>query len=146
MTSKFKRIDTLYKRNSQLDKLSKRVQQIKNLDTIFQQALPPQFATHCYLVNINENTLIVHTDNASYASLLRFQAQALCAEISKHLPQIVNSIDVRVRPKTTTNSTTKTTQTHLPESASKALEQTAESLDNEPLKAALERLAKRRNK
>jgi len=142
MTNKLERINTVYSKNNQLNRLSLRAQQLNQLNTVLQQMLPPQFQQHCYLANINENILVIHADSANYASLLRFQASTLCDAISKHLPQIVNKLDVRVRP-LSSNSPEALSKISLPNSAAKALQQTADNMEESPLKTALTKLAKR---
>jgi len=145
MTKKPEPVGTLYKKNSVLSKLSERTQRLSKLDDILQQLMPAQFASHCHLANVNEHTLVIHTDNASYASLLRFQAPSLCKAISEHLPQIVNKIEVKVKPKLHSSQKKEVPiQQSLPDDAARALEQTAEYLEDGPLKTALNRLAKRR--
>jgi len=145
MTNKLERINAIYNKNSKLNQLSQRVQRIKQLNETLKSLLPPQFSEHCYLANVNEHTLVVHTDNASYASLLRFQAPALCEALSKHLPQIVNKLDVRVRPKNNSSSNSEIKTITMTNDTAAALQQTADSLDEGPLKQALARLAQRSN-
>lgn len=144
MTKKLERINAIYQKSSQLSKLSQRVQQLNQLNAILQKVLPPQFAEHCYLANINEHTLVIHTDNASYASLIRFQASALCDAVSKHLPQVVNKLDVRVRPKNAVPQS-ELSSPSLPNTAAESLQQTADAIEDGPLKEALSRLAQRHN-
>ncbi|MDB2705336.1 DUF721 domain-containing protein [Pseudomonadota bacterium] len=141
MSNKLERINIIYSKSSQLSKLSQRVQQLEQLNVILKQVMPPQFSDHCHLANVNEHTLVIHTDNASYASLLRFQAPTLCSALSKHLPQIVNKIDVRVRPKNTSSSISKPASLVLSDDAAISLQQTAESIEEGPLKEALTRLS-----
>lgn len=142
MTNKLERVGAISSKNSQLNKLAQRVQQLKQLNDILKQVMPPQFAEHCYLANVNEHTLVIHTDNASYASLLRFQAPTLCSALSKHLPQIVNKLDVRVRPINESQVEGKASVS-LPGNAAVSLQQTADSIEEGPLKEALKRLAQR---
>jgi len=144
MTKKPERVGALYKKNTILSKLSERTQQLSKLDDVLQQVMPAQFASHCHLANINDHTLIIHTDNASYASLLRFQAISLCKAISEHLPQIVNKLEVKVKPKLQAPLAEVMSKQSLPDDAALALEQTAEHMEDGPLKTALNKLAKRR--
>jgi hypothetical protein len=143
MSNKLERISSIYNKSSQLSKLSQRAQQLEHLNSILKQVMPPQFADHCHLANVNEHTLVIHTDNASYASLLRFQAPILCSTLSKHLPQIVNKLDVRVRPKNTSSLNSKPPSLSLSDDAATSLQQTADSLEEGPLKEALKRLSQR---
>ncbi len=144
MTNKLERIDAIYTKDNRLSQLSQRVQRLKQLNETLKSLLPPQFSEHCFLANVNEHTLVIHTDNASYASLLRFQSPTLCKELSKHLPQIVNKLDVRVRPINDTSLNSEVNSITLPDNAAAALQQTADTIDEGPLKQALLRLAQRR--
>ena len=143
MSNKLEPINSIYSNSSQLSKLSQRVQQLEQLNVILKQVVPSQFADHCHLANVNEHTLVIHTDNASYASLLRFQAKVLCSALSKHLPQIVNKLDVRVRPKNTSSLNTILPSLLLSDDAAISLQQTADSIEEGPLKEALKRLSQR---
>ncbi|MDC9725049.1 MAG: DUF721 domain-containing protein [Gammaproteobacteria bacterium] len=146
MTNKLEQIRTVCTKNSQLSKLAQRTQQLSKLNYILQQAMPPQFSAHCQLANVREQTLVVHTDNASYASLLRFQANTLCAALSEYLPQPVTKLEVKVRPRYETIKSEGTSSISLPMGAADALTQTAEEMEEGPLKVALQKLAKRRKK
>jgi len=146
MSKKPEQVSTVCSNNNQLSRLSKRARYLSQLNYILQQVMPPQFSAHCQLANISEQTLIVHTDNASYASLLRFQANTLCKALSEHLTQPVTKLEVKVRPKFSPIKTEITSTISLPKDAADALEQTAETMEEGPLKAALQRLAERRVK
>lgn len=143
MTNKPERISSVCTKNSQLSKLSQRAQQLNQLNYILQQVMPPQFSAHCYLANVSEQTLIIHTDNANYASLLRFHAATLCKALSEHLPNAVSKLDVKVRPKFTLSEQTNSSAASLSDKAATSLQQTADSLEDGPLKTALNKLAKR---
>jgi hypothetical protein len=143
MVKKLERINAVCEQNSQLNKLTQRVQQLNKLNLVLQQALPIQFSSHCHLANVSAEHIIIHTDNASYASLLRFQAPALCKTLSEHLPQAVTKLEVKVRPISPLLSPSNSTELSLPAQAAESLQQTADSIENGALKTALEKLAKR---
>jgi len=143
MTNKLERVNTIYKNNSQLKQLSQRVQLLDKLNLTLQQAMPPEFAKHCRLANINENTVIIHTDNASYASLLRFQSQALCQVLSQHLPQIINKLEVKVRTEFSPVKPESSLSLSLPSETASTLQQMSEDMEEGTLKVALQKLAKR---
>tara|TARA_R110001583_G_scaffold173287_1_gene327233 strand:- start:77401 stop:77844 length:444 start_codon:yes stop_codon:yes gene_type:complete len=146
MTNKPEKVSLVCKQNSQLYKIAQRAQELNHLNFILQQVMPPQFTTHCLLANINNQTIIVHTDNASYASLLRFQATTLCKAISEHTSQNVTKLEVKVKPSFQKIQPTNAHPITLPSNAADSLSQTAESLDDGPLKTALQKLAQRSNK
>jgi hypothetical protein len=146
MTNKPEKVSLVCKQNSQLSKISQRAQKLNHLNFILQQVMPPQFSAHCMLANINNHIIIVHTDNASYASLLRFQAATLCKAISQHTPQNVTKLEVKVKPSFQTIQPSQAPPISLPSNAANALNQTASSLDDGPLKTALQKLAQRSTK
>jgi len=146
MTNKPERISAVCTKNSRLNQLSQRAQQLNQLNYILQQVMPPQFSAHCHLANIHDQTLVVHTDNATYASLLRFQANTLCKALSEHLSQDVNKLEVKVKPPVSLKQTDSSSTISLPDDAADALKQTADSMEDGALKTALEKLAKRREK
>ena len=110
MSNKPERISTICRQHDKLKQFSDRVHQLNQLNLILQNALPLQFANHCQLANVSNDTIIIHTDNAAYASLLRFQAPVLCKTLSSHLNQPVLKLEVKVRPIHNTKATT--TQRH----------------------------------
>jgi len=146
MSKQAERVSNICTNNQQLKALAKRAQQLKQLNLVFQSALPTEFEAHCRLVNVNEHTLIVHTDNAAYASLLRFQAATLCQALSAHLPQTIDKLDVKVRPLFIPTKPIKLPERLLSNTASNTLQQTADFLEQGHLKTALEKLAKRSQK
>lgn len=137
-------IADICQQNPALQHIRQHAQLLDRVNHLFQQHIPAQFSAHCKLANINNSTAIIHTDNASYSSLLRFQAPTLCRHLSEILELDITTIEVKVRPayhrfeKQSTNSLT------LPSDAADALIQTADGMDNGPLKTALNKLAKRR--
>lgn len=143
MANKLERINTVCKQNSQLAQLTQRVQRLNELNIIMQQTLPIQFAGHCHLANVTAEHIVIHTDNASLASLLRFQAPVLCKTLSEHLPQAISKLDVKVRPSSTFLSSTPSSDITLPAQAAESLLQAADSIENGALKTALEKLAQR---
>ena len=145
MSNKPERINTICQDNSQLKQLAKRSQQLTKLDYILQQIIPAKFATHCHLANINGQTVIIHIDNAAYASLLRFQADTVCKALSEHIPQTVNKLVVKVRPTYTPLSSQHLPTINLPDSAATSLQQTADIMEDGALKTALEKLIQRRH-
>lgn len=143
MTKQPQRIDSVCQHNSMLHQLSRRARLLEQLNYLLQQALPTPFAAHCRLANIHDATLFIHTDNASYASLIRFQAPVLCKTLSTELDMPIDKIDVKVRPNYVPLQRTNVNSISLPKSAAASLLQAAQTIDNEPLKIALEKLVKR---
>ncbi|RKZ95447.1 MAG: hypothetical protein DRQ40_03615 [Gammaproteobacteria bacterium] len=145
MTRQPERIDSVCQQNSSLYKLSQRARFLAELNHILQQTLPTQFSAHCRLANIKDETLIIHTDNASYASLIRFQAPVLCKTLSTELNITIRNLEVKVRPFYIPLQNSHKNTLSLPRTAAETIQHTAQSIEDGPLKTALEKLAKRCN-
>lgn len=143
MTNKPEKVSLVCKQNSQLFNIAQRAQKLNHLNFILQQVMPPQFSAHCQLANISNQTIIIHTDNASYASLLRFQASTLFKAISEHTSQNVNKLEVKVKPSFQAIQPNNPNPISLPTSAATSLSQTADSLEDGLLKTSLQKLAQR---
>ncbi|OUR74261.1 hypothetical protein A9Q92_03160 [Methylophaga sp. 42_8_T64] len=146
MARKLERINSVCEQNKRLNKLTHRVQKLNQLNIVMQQALPIQFASHCHLANVTATHIIIHTDNASYASLLRFQAPVLCKTLSEYLPHAIDKLEVKVRPKNAPLVQPTSANITLPGKAAESLQQTADSLEDGALKTALAKLAQRSSK
>jgi hypothetical protein len=144
MEKKLKSINSIYHKNSVLSKLSERAQHLSELNYLLQQTLPPQFSAHCRLANVRNKTIVIHTDKPSFATLIRFQAPALCKTLSAGFNQAFDKIEIKVKPHYLPLQSTEKNNLKISESVATTLEQTAESIDDGPLKTALEKLAKRR--
>ncbi len=145
MTKQPEQIKSICQQNAVLAKLTQHAQLIEQLNHTLHQTLPLQFSAHCSVANIRHKALIIHTDNASFASLIRFQIPTLCKLFSTKLDIVITTIEIKVRPYIDTATSTKT-RTHtaiLPKSAASTLHQTAEAIDNEALSLSLEKLATR---
>jgi|SRR5690554_2057481 len=145
MSQKPERLATVYKQNSHFKRLAARARQLDKLNTILQENLPLQFANHCHLANISGDRLIVHTDKAAFASLLRFQAPQLCKTLSEHLPEPVTRLEVKVRPLDSIQRPVHAgAYLHLSTKTAALLQSTAAEIEDGPLKAALKKLASRK--
>jgi len=136
-------LSDICQQNPALKRIRQRAQMLEQLNHRFQQLLPAQFSAHCKLANIDDTTLVIHTDNASYSSLLRFQAPTLCRTLSQELGIDITTLTVKVRPEHVPFETQSTNSLSLPETAAEGLRQTADAMDDSALKKALEKLAKR---
>ncbi|MGY8866265.1 MAG: DUF721 domain-containing protein [Methylophagaceae bacterium] len=139
-----KAINNIFKSNTALSKIAKQAQLLNRLNHTFQQSLPAQFSAHCKLANIKGDTLVIHTDNASYSSLLRFQSPLLCKILSRELETDIKILEVKVRPHFVSFKDQPSNPISLSESAATSLRQTADNMDEGPLKIALEKLAARK--
>lgn len=145
MKNRLNHIKNVYQQNDMLKRLSQHTQLLAQLNHVLQQSLPPQYSAHCRLANIKDDTLIIHTDNASLASMVRFQAPILCKTLSDQLGQSFRKIVVKVKPHHIPLNNPNTNTLSMPENAAKTIQQTAQDIEEGPLKTALEKLAKRQS-
>lgn len=143
MPKKPKHINSIFQSNAILRDLTQHAQLIEKLNHALHQLLPLQFSAHCHLANIKGQTLVIHTDNASFASLIRFQVPTLCKTFSKQLKFTIEHIDVKVRPSLSKPSQQQSSPAKLSKAAATTLKQAADSIDNAELRAALEKLTDR---
>jgi len=145
MSNKPEHVGRIYKQTSQMKWLAARAQQLNKLNIILQQTLPLQFSNHCQLANITAENIIIHTDKASYASLLRFQAPLVCKTLSAHLPEPISKLVVKVRPLQSFAEQTGHAAIHISTKTAALLTSTAAEIEDGPLKTALNKLAKRQS-
>jgi hypothetical protein len=145
MSKKPERVSSIYKQDSHMKWLATRAQQLNKLNIILQKSLPLQFSNHCHLANITADKIIIHTDKASYASLLRFQAPLVCKTLSAHLPEAVDRLEVKVRPIQALSEPNGHAAIHLSTKTAMLLNSTAADIEDGPLKTALEKLANRQS-
>ena len=145
MSNKPERVSQIYQQDSQIKWLTARAKQLNKLNLILQQVLPLQFVQHCTLANISGDTVVILTDKASYASLLRFQAPVVCKALSEHLSEPVYKLEVKVRPQQSLIEKTGHAAVHVSTKTAALLESTAAEIEDGPLKAALNKLARRQS-
>jgi hypothetical protein len=143
MKKQLQSINSVYNKNPILKRLSDRAQMLTQLNHLLQQALPAQFSAHCRLANVKNNILVIHTDNPSLASLIRFQSPMLCKSLSEQLETEFRSIEIKVKPHHVALKPEASNTTSISLSAANCLERTAENLEEGTLKTAMEKLAKR---
>jgi len=125
---------------NELIQVSRQQQQI--LETI-KKLIDPKLAPHCIAAHYSKQCLKLFTDSSVWASRLRFQSKSLVRQLqANQLP--THKIDVRVIPKSQINHAVMKKRTARKVSAQAAdnIIQTAKSIEDEELQAALERLAK----
>lgn len=145
MSKKPERVGQVYKENSHFKWLTARAQQLNKLNIILQKSLPLQFTNHCRLANIKADRAVIHTDNASYASLLRFQSAQICQALSAHLPEPLSRLEVKVKPLTDIQRSSTSTSLHVSTKTAALLNSTAADMEDGPLKTALRKLAERQS-
>ncbi|MCB2428126.1 DUF721 domain-containing protein [Methylophaga pinxianii] len=143
MSNKPLHFTTVCKSNLLLQQMSKRAQKLTQLNSILQEILPPQFAGHCQLANMKDQKIVIHTENAAIASLLRFHSATICKTFSSQLAEKIVRVDVKVKPNHPRPPSTQSNIIDMSHNNAALIEQTAAGLDDGQLKTALRRLAKR---
>lgn len=143
MSDKPKRMKQVCQQNSQFNRLFARAGQLDKLNIILQKSLPLQFVNHCQLANISGDSLVIITDKAAYASMLRFQGPQICQALSAHLPEPVGRLEVKVRPLPAVKRPPASNNMQLSTKTAALLNSTAAEIEDGPLKIALHKLALR---
>jgi len=143
MSNKPLHFATVCQTNQQLQEMAKRAQKLTQLNSILQEILPSQFAGHCQLANMKDNKIIIHTESAAIASLLRFHSATICKTFSSQLNVRIERVEARVKPNHHSQPPARSNMTDMSDSNAALIDQTAAGLDDGQLKTALHKLAKR---
>ncbi len=110
--------------------------------------LDPVLVGHVSLANIREQTLVLITDSAAWASRARYFSPLLLQKLknNSHIFGEIKKIEIQVQPAAQNRTSAPPLPRYVSDSAAECLSTTADSIENEELKAALNRLAGRRNK
>lgn len=143
MSNKPLHFTTVCQTNQHLQQMSKRAQKLTQLNSILQEILPSQFAGHCQLANMKDGKIIIHTENAAIASLLRFHSATICKTFSSQLVEKIVRVEVKVKPNYPSQRSAKSNIIDMSNNNAALIAQTAAGLDDGQLKTALHKLAKR---
>ena len=110
--------------------------------------LDPTLRDHVSLANIRSQTLVLISHSAAWASRARYFSPALLQKLknNSHIFGEIKKIEIQVQPMAIDREKTPPLPRHVSDSAADCLHATAESIDDTELKAALTRLAERKNK
>ena len=134
----------LRNKNSGFAELITEAKKLEFLNNKLLDLLPSPLAMHCRLAKINKSSLVIVVDSAIWSSRLRYSIPDLLAKLKHHshffIP--VKKIEIKVNPKF--HSMQKGTA-HKPirisSKASKCLQDTANSIENDKIKKTLLKLA-----
>ena len=85
-----------------------KAQHIASLNTLLSQHLPEALRPYYRVANLRDKTLIIHTDTATHATLLRYQLPMLTQAFHKNTMNAeINDIKVAIRPKNSSKGSTK---------------------------------------
>lgn len=79
--------------------LSQHSRQLEMLDNLVKDSLPAPLNQHCYVANLREKILVVHTDSSLWATRLRYMIPFLVLKWQQDVSMpTIEQIDVKVRP------------------------------------------------
>jgi hypothetical protein len=83
-----------------LHSLLAKVEELKKWNLLFSQELDPDLASHCEVIKIEKDCLIVFVDNSHWVTQLRFYIPELLKRLHKLEPfQQLKAICAKVKPK-----------------------------------------------
>ncbi|UCC55332.1 MAG: DUF721 domain-containing protein [Gammaproteobacteria bacterium] len=131
---------------SELSRLLGHARSLKKLDAELHDLIPPPLGDHCRILSIRDDTLVLAADSPVWAARLRFQATQLAKQLSDRRTVNLRTVRVRVRPPESRHKAPPARK-HIPISRKNfhALRQAAREITDPGLRAALLRLASRRN-
>ena len=131
--------------NSQVSRLMAGAGILAKLDMIVHERLPSPLKEHCRVLSVRDTALVLAADSPVWAARLRFHSPRLVKQLDNIKTVKLRTVQVRVRPVDKPPATVKRpSKPVLSVDNSIALEQTARGMKDPELKAALLRLAGRR--
>ena len=145
-SNKLLRINSLLGK-SEVARLLARARALKKLDAELHDLIPPPLNSHCRILSVRDNTLVLAADSPVWAARLRFQAPQLVKQLSNSQTVNWRTVRVRVRPPAGAPAS-HPARKHVPVSRKNAhtLRQAAREVTDPGLRTALLRLASRRNR
>ncbi len=112
------------------------------LERQFASVVPSGLGDAARVANYKSGKIVIHAENGAVATKLRQMSQRLCGELSRSGVEC-NVMEVKVQPRQIPYQSTGSTQKPLSAKACGTLRDTAESLPEGPLRAALATLLRR---
>ena len=143
MKSSPKKINSIINRSQHLKNLLLISRQQEQILNSIKQLLDTQLAAHCISAHYSKQCLRLYTDSSVWTSRLRFQSKSIARQLTANgLP--AHKIDVRVIPKSEKRTPANKSRSARKISGQTAqnIAQTAGSIDDANLEAALLKLAK----
>jgi hypothetical protein len=132
--------------NSAVSRLLAQARTLRELEALLERLIPPPLNEHTRVLSLRDATLVLAADSPVWAARLRFHAPRLVKQLRNHQAVRLRTVQVRVRPPDTLQAAGISPQgpRHLSPENADNLQQTARSVSDPGLKAALMRLASRR--
>ncbi len=137
------RFNSLMSNEPELRSLFNTVQTLSELQNHFARVVPPQFAQASQVLGLHNGTLNIATANGTMAAKLRQLAPELVAKLQNRGCE-VSAIRVKVQVTYATRPPVRTPR-RLTETAQQQLQELSYSLNDSPLKLALEKLSKKKS-
>lgn len=131
--------DFLIKKDKGLAKLVGEAHSMLRLDSLFQRLLPDALRGQCQVASLRDGRLLVFADQAAVATRLRFLEGGLKPKLNDAGWPV---LQIRVKIGRPLGPAARENHLVIGESGLHALEEAAESLEDEGLKAALAQLVK----
>ena len=119
---------------------------LARLNRILAKALPPPLDAHCQVLNLRGQTLTLGVDGPLWASRLRYQTRTLLQQLAQVESVTVCTIQVMILPEKGKQEGKPKRNSRLSFDNARLLQQTANGLKDERLRAALLRVASRGEK
>lgn len=134
-------IGTLLRRNPRLQRLQTHAAKLQRLESLLNKRLPEQIRSHCRVAALTDGVLTLHADSPAWAAKLRYLTRDMLSIVQEcQLSEPVNTITVKARPPATVPQHHETGP-RLSAQSAKFLRETAATLDDPELRAALLRLS-----
>jgi len=135
----------LQEADSELAILVTRTRKLRALTAAFRNLLPSDLAMHCYIGTIGPESVTIMVDSAAWASKFRFVSHHMIPALNELDPVFkgVKQIQVKVLNQRVEQEPVTYQRPQMNQENAKGLETLADSVDDDDLKAALTRLAKK---
>lgn len=129
---------------SQYSRLVSQARALLGLDGLVQELLPDALKTHCRVLSVRDETLVLAADSPVWAARLKFHSSQLVKQLNRQQTVKLRTVRIRVRPPEKQLVTERrNTLLKLGINSATALRQAADSVSDPDLKSALLRLANR---
>lgn len=129
---------------SQYSRLVSQARALLGLDGLIQELLPDALKTHCRVLSVRDQTLVLAADSPVWAARLKFHSSQLVKQLNRQQTVKLRTVRIRVRPPEKQVATERrNAPLKLGISSATALRQAADSVSDPDLKSALLRLANR---
>jgi len=136
-----KALQEVFKQANMLGNIHAKLQQLNQLNELWQHAVPALLAQNSCVANWREGCLVIELKSAAWATRLQYLIPELIERLQQHAElKNLTAIDWYIQPSTNLPAATPPTLT-LSAQQAQLLQDTAEHIDNEMLKAALQKLA-----